>query len=304
MQRMPGLPALRVFEAAARRLSFSRAAEELGVTPAAVSNQIRTLEDQMRVQLFWRTSRTVRLTGPGEILFVGVAEAFATLGRTFERIGATASTTLGVSMSASFAAKWLVPRLDGFRQLHPGIDLRIDVSDQVVDFATSDTQVAVRFGKGNYPNLRSDRLFDEFVFPVCSPSLLNGPHPLRTPSDLRHHTLIHLDWQARGETWPDWRMWLLAAGAKDVDPSHGIRLSLFSLISQAAIAGQGVALGNTSLVGDDLAAGRLVKPFDLSLKAPAEFAYYVVSPLALADRPLVAAFREWVLGQSRGEAAA
>jgi LysR family transcriptional regulator, glycine cleavage system transcriptional activator len=303
MQRLPGLSALRVFEAAARHLSFSRAAEELGVTPAAVSNQIRTLEDQMGVQLFWRTSRTVRLTAQGLTLLTGVTEAFATLSRTFERIGGSLATTLGVSMSASFAAKWLVPRLDGFRQLHPGIDLRIEVSDNIIDFVTSDIQVAVRFGNGIYPNLRSDRLFEEFVFPVCSPSLLDGPSPLRTPSDLRHRTLIHLDWQARGETWPDWRMWLLAAGAKDVDPSHGIRLSLFSLVSQAAIAGQGVALGNTSLVGDDLEAGRLVKPFDLSLRAPAEFAYHVVSPLVIADRPLVVAFRDWVLSESRGESA-
>jgi LysR family glycine cleavage system transcriptional activator len=260
------------------------------------------LEEQMGVQLFWRTSRSVRLTGPGQILLTGVAEAFATLGRTFERIGGEASTTLGVSMSASFAAKWLVPRLDGFRLAHPGIDLRIEVSDEVIDFVNSDTQVAVRFGDGRYPNLRADRLFEEFVFPVCSPALLNGPRPLRAPNDLKHHTLIHLEWQARGETWPDWRMWLLAAGAKEVDPSHGIRLGMFSLVSQAAIAGQGVALGNTSLVGDDLACGRLVKPFELSLKAPA-FAYYVVSPLAVADRPLVAAFRAWVLNESRREAA-
>jgi len=299
MQRMPGLPHLRVFDSAARHLSFSRAADELGVTPAAVSSQIRMLEDQMGVPLFWRTSRSVRLTGPGQILAAGVAEAFAILGRTFERIGGEASTTLGVSMSASFAAKWLVPRLDGFRREHPGIDLRIEVSDEPIDFATSDLQVAVRFGDGHYPTLRADRLFEEFVFPVCSPSLLAGPRPLRVPNDLRHHTLIHLEWQARGETWPDWRMWLLAAGAKDVDPSHGIRLSLFSLVSQAAIAGQGVALGNTSLVGDDLAAGRLVKPFELSLKAPS-FAYYVVSPLAVAERPLVAAFRTWVLNEARG----
>jgi LysR family glycine cleavage system transcriptional activator len=296
---MPGLPALRVFEAAARHLSFTRAADELGVTPAAVSNQIRTLEDQIGVPLFWRTSRTVRLTGHGQTLLTGVTDAFTTLSRTFERIGGSVGTTLGVSMSASFAAKWLVPRLDVFRRLHPGIDLRIEVSEEMIDLANSDTQVAIRFGNGVYPGLRSDRLFEEFVFPVCSPGLLAGPRPLRTPNDLRQHTLIHLDWQAQGDSWPDWRMWLRAAGVKDVDPTHGIHLGLFSLVSQAAISGQGVALGNTSLVGDDLAAGRLVKPFDLSLRAP-EFAYYVVSPQAIADRPLVAAFRSWVLRETRG----
>ncbi len=304
MKRMPGLPALRVFEAAARHLSFSRAAQELSVTPAAVSSQIRTLEDQLGVQLFWRTSRSVRLTAPGDILLAGATEAFSALERTFERVVGSVSTTLGVSMSPSFAAKWLLPRLDRFRQLHPEVDLRIEVSDKVVDFAASDFQSAIRFGHGNYPGLRSDWLFEEFLFPVCSPALLNGPHPLRTPNDLRHHTLLHLDWHTQGDAWwPDWRMWLLAAGAKEVDPSRGLHLSLFSLISQAAIGGQGVALGNTSLVGDDLAAGRLVKPFDLSLRAPAEFAYYVVSPTVLADRPLVAAFRNWVLDESRGDAA-
>ncbi len=301
MHRLPGLPALRVFEAAARHLSFSRAADELGVTPAAVSNQIRTLEDQMGVRLFTRTSRTVRLTGKGQILLAGVSEAFTTLGRTFERIGGNDATTLSVSMSASFAAKWLVPRLDGFRRAHPGIDVRIHVSDHYVELTGDDTHVGVRFGDGVYPGHRTDRLFEEFLFPVCSPALLRGGHPLRVPDDLRHHTLIHLDWHARGDTWPDWRMWLLAAGAHDVDASRGLHLSQFDLVSQAAIAGQGVALGNTSLVGDDLAAGRLVKPFDLSLRAPSVFAYYLVAPLAIADRPLVAAFRGWVLRESRGE---
>jgi LysR family glycine cleavage system transcriptional activator len=136
------------------------------------------------------------------------------------------------------------------------------------------------------------------MFPVCSPRLLEGEHPLRDPRDLRHHTLIHEDWRADGDGWagwPDWSMWLLAGGVEGVDPAGGIRFKQTALVIQAAIEGQGVALGNTSLVGDDLAAGRLVRPFDLSLKASPRFAYYLVSPRATADRPLTKAFREWVL---------
>lgn len=304
MQRMPGLTSFRVFESAARHLGFTRAAHELGVTPAAVSNQIRSLEEQLGVRLFRRTSRKISLTGPGQILFAGVADAFSVLSRTIERIAVTDRNTLAVTTSASFAAKWLVPRLDGFRRLHPGIDVRIDVSDRIVDFADSDAEIGIRFGNGVYPGLRADRLFEEYVFPVCSPKLLQGAHPLSKPDDLRHHTLIHLEWQARGDVWPDWRMWLLAAGVEGIDAVRGIHLSQFSLVSQTAVEGQGVALGNTSLVGDDLASGRLVKPFDLSLKAPSLFAYYLVAPPASAERPLVAAFRRWVLAETRDGSAA
>jgi LysR family glycine cleavage system transcriptional activator len=298
MQRLPGLPAFRTFEAAARNLSFSRAAATLGVTPAAVSSQIRSLEDQLGVKLFVRTSRQMALTGAGQILLTGVSEAFATLTRTVELLAGADGRTLRVTTSASFAAKWLLPRLERFRALHPGVDVVIDASDSLLDLTSATQSVAIRFGRGVWAGTHTDRLIEESVFPVCSPALLTGRHPLRTPSDLRYHQLIHLEWQASGDAWPDWRTWLLAAGVTDIDASHGVRMTSYALASQEAIAGRGVALGNTSLVGDDLASGRLVRPFALSLKVAADFAYYLVTPAGLSDRPLVAAFRAWALAEA------
>jgi LysR family glycine cleavage system transcriptional activator len=176
--------------------------------------------------------------------------------------------------------------------------VRLDATERLADFAREEVDVAIHFGSGAYPGLRADRLFEEEVFPVCSPRLLEREHPLRHPADLRHHTPIHADWRAEGDGWagwPDWSMWLLAAGVEGIDPARSIRFRETALVIQAAVEGQGVALGNTSLVGDDLAAGRLVRPFDLSLQASPRFAYYLVSPRATADRPLTRAFREWVL---------
>lgn len=295
-RRFPGLGPLRTFEAAARHLSFTKAADELGVTPGAVSVQIRVIEDQLGVRLFWRTSRTVRLTGAGETMLQAAREALDVMARAVERVGpAGGRHVLTVSTGLSFAAKWLVPRLGRFRREHPDVDLRLDVTERLVDLAREEVDVAVRFGSGVYPGLQTDQLFEEEVFPVCSPQLLEALKPLREPADLRHHTLIHEDWQAQAGSWPDWASWLLAAGITDIDPSRGMRFRQVALAIQAAVEGQGVALGQTSLVGDDLAAGRLVRPFDLSLKGPARFAYYLVSPRATADRPLVKAFREWML---------
>ncbi len=299
-RRFPGLGPLRTFEAAARHLSFTRAAEELGVTPGAVSVQVRAIEDALGARLFWRTSRTVRLTGAGETLLQAAREALDVVARAVEQVGpAGGRRVLTVSVGMSFAAKWLVPRLDRFRRLHPGVDVRLDVTERLADFAREEVDAAIRFGSGAYPGLRADRLFEEEeVFPVCSPRLLEGEHPLRHPADLRHHTLVHEDWRAEGDGWagwPDWAMWLLAAGVEGADPARGVRFRETALVIQAAVEGQGVALGNTSLVGDDLVTGRLVRPFDLSLKGPARFAYHLVSPRAVADRPLTKAFREWVL---------
>jgi LysR family glycine cleavage system transcriptional activator len=297
---IPGLGGLRSFEAAARHSSFTKAAAELGVTPAAVSHLVRELEDQLGVQLFTRTSRVVRLTTAGEILHQAAAEAIATVGRAVARLrDVSGRPRLMVTSSPSFAAKWLVPRLDGFLLLHPDADVRIEVSQRLIDFAHEDVDIGIRFGNGHYPGLRADRLFEDTIFPVCSPKLLKGPRPLRDPRDLRHHTLIHVEWYAQGETWPNWNMWMLAAGvAKEVGGARGIHFTQTDLAIQAAIDGQGVALGDSSLVADDLAKGRLVRPFDLSLKGPSQFAYYLVCPESTADQPLVKAFREWILSEA------
>jgi LysR family glycine cleavage system transcriptional activator len=301
MRRLPGLPGLRVFEAAARHLSFTRASDELGVTPAAVSNQIKQLEEQLGRRLFTRTSRTMALTPAGEILRDGVAQALDTIARSVRQITVHHRPRLAITTSAAFAAKWLVPRLARFHQLHPDVDVTVDVSDRAIDLdAPDDTapMVAIRFGAVDQPGITRDRLIDEFLFPVCSPKLMEGPHPLRQPRDLRYHTLIHLDWRSRGDTWPDWPMWLAEAGATEVDFTRGMHLSQTDLVIQAALSGQGVALGNTSLVDDDLRSGRLVKPFALALKAPAMFAYSLVVPNRMLKSPLVTAFRKWMLEEA------
>ncbi len=299
-RRLPALLALRTFEAAARHRSFTKAGGELAVTPAAVSHQVRALEEQLGVRLFWRTTRAVRLTRAGEVLSRAVADGLGIVAAAVEQIRESeGDRSLTVTAGPSFAAKWLVPRLDEFRRAHPGVDVRIDVSERLADFRRGEADVGVRFGHGAYAGLRADRLFDEAVFPVCSPKLLGGAHPLRQPRDLARHTLIHVEWDGQGETWPDWRMWLRAAGASDVNPLRGLHFSQDSLAIQAALDGQGVALGNTTLVADDLASGRLVQPFELALKGPAHFAYYIVAPKGTADAPLIKAFREWLLEEAR-----
>ena len=304
-RQLPPLNALRAFEAAARHLSFTKAAEELSVTPAAISHQIKALEAQLEVTLFHRLTRALRLTDAGQAAFPKLGEGFDRLAEAAELLRARRSDpTLGVSVPPSFGAKWLVPRLDSFHTAHPDIEVRIDATDRLTDFASDNIQVALRYGPGHYPGHRVERLFGGEMVPVCSPRLVAGPQPLRVPADLRHHTLIHLDWARGDETAPSWRMWLLAAGVTGVDPTRGPRFSMDSLVLQAAIEGQGVALATHAIAGHDLAAGHLVVPFDVSVCDPLDFAYYVVSPERTAALPKVAAFRAWVLAEvAAGEGA-
>ncbi len=292
-RRLPPLNALRAFESAARHLSFTRAAEELNVTQAAISHQVKGLEERLGIALFRRLNRALLLTDAGQAYLPAVHDAFDRIAEATARLTAhDRAGVLTVSVLPSFAAKWLVPRLGGFRHAHPDIDVHIAPSDRLTDFAREDVDLAIRYGKGEWPGLRADRMLTEEIFPVCSPRLLEGPHRLRTPADLRHHTLLHDDMRI------DWRLWLLAAGVDGIDASRGPSFTDSSMVIQAAVEGQGVALGRSALAADDLAAGRLVKPFDISL--PAAVAYYVVCPEATAGRPKIVAFREWVIAEAGG----
>lgn len=289
---LPPLNALRVFEAAGRHLNFTRAAEELHVTQAAVSQQIRNLEERLGTRLFRRQHRRLLLTEEGQIYLPPVREALKHIAQATDRLQSRhMSGVLTVSVLPSFASKWLVPRLHKFRDRHPDVDVRVSAFEWLVDFDRDQVDLAIRYGRGKWPGLRADPLLTEDVFPVCSPLLLDGPRALRRPADLRHHTLLHDDYSRE-----DWRVWLTAAGVEGVDPGRGLSFSHTSIMLEAAENAQGVALGRTPLVADDLDRGRLVKPFRFSL--PADYAYYIVCPVETADRPRIRAFREWLLAEA------
>lgn len=295
-RRLPPLNALRAFEAAGRHLSFTKAGEELHVTPAAISHQVKALEDYLGVQLFRRLNKALLLTDAGQASLPGLVEGFDRLAEAIKRSRERDEhRALAVTVPPSFGARWLLPRLDRFRATHPGVDIRIDATDRLADFTREDVDIGIRYGAGDYGGLYVERLLSEEIFPVCSPRLLEGPQPLRTPSDLRAHTLLHLDWTTRAQ--PDWPMWLLAAGVSDMDSSRGPRFTMAGMAIQAAVEGHGVALAGSVLVADDLAAGRLIKPFDLSF--PVSFAYYIVGPQATVSHPNIAAFRDWLLAEAR-----
>jgi LysR family transcriptional regulator, glycine cleavage system transcriptional activator len=299
IEHFPGLRSLRAFDAAAKHLSFTKAASEMGVTPAAISHQIKELEDQLRITLFIRTSRTMRLTREGEILYSAAHESIEVLTGALHRIKRLENRNqIRVSSTPSVAAKWLVPRLDRFLDLVPSADVRIDVSNALVDFDRDDIDVAIRFGSGKYEGLRSELLFSDSLSPVCNPAIITKEKPLRSPRDLLRHNLIHLDWDS-GSVWPNWRMWMQAAGVPDFDDKRGMHFSQTSLAIQAALDGHGVALGDSNLVADDLAAGRLVKPFELSLKAPTSFSYFIITRLDTSENSIVSAFRKWCLAEAQ-----
>ena len=294
---LPPLNALRAFEAAGRHLSFTKAAAELNVTPAAISHQVKALEEQLDVPLFRRLTRALRLTDAGQTALPALSQGFDKLGQGVEQMRAhCASGVLSISVSPSFGAMWLVPRLERFRSRHPDIEIRIDGTDRRVDLARDDADVALRYGPGSYEGVRVDWLFGQVNTPVCSPALLSGEHPLRRPDDLRHHTLLHVDWK---DAEASWRMWLLAAGLHDIDPTRGPRFTMENMAVQAALDGHGVALIGDILVADDLAAGRLVRPFDPSLSTPLTFSFYLLSAKDGAEQPKVAAFRDWLLEEAR-----
>ncbi|CAG1009524.1 MAG: transcriptional regulator GcvA [Rhizobiaceae bacterium] len=301
MRRMlPGTRALRTLESAGRHLNFTRAADELGLTPAAVSYQVKEIEDQLGVVLFHRTSRTIRLTEAGRLLVEASGDALDLLNRAATRARklSRGMTVLKVTADAQFASKWLMRRIERFHAVHPGIELRFDISYELRDFDQDDVDVAIRFGTGRYPELRAHRLFENVIIPVCSPRLLKSGPPLAEPRDLMKHTLVHIEWSRQGVTWPNWRMWMAAAGVDDFDDSRTVVFGTSSDAVQAAIDGNAVALADFAMVANDLSEGRLVRPFDLGIRIPPEFAYFVVYPEASDGDPRIVAFRDWIVGEA------
>jgi len=296
-RRLPPLNAVRAFEAAARHLSFIKAAEELHVTPGAVSQQVKALEDWLGCVLFRRLARGVLLTDAGQSYWPELRDILDRLESVSQRIRAfDEGRELSVSTLPTLAARWLIPRLGSFRERSPGVEVRIVASVTLADFQRDGIDVGIRFGAGHYPGLHSELLMAEEVFPVCSPRLLEQGPPLRVPDDLRHYTLLHDLPDPNGVHELDWVKWLLAVGARGVDATRGPRFTYTHMSLQAAIAGQGVALATSVLIGDDLATGRLVRPLAEAIRSP--FRYYLVCPEAALRSPKVASFRAWAIEQA------
>jgi LysR family transcriptional regulator, glycine cleavage system transcriptional activator len=295
--RLPSLNGLRAFEAAARHLSFTNAATELNVTQTAISHQIRRLEEELGIRLFVRQNRALALTPQAKDYLPGVRAAFNDLRLATDRLLRKDNDhVLTVSTLASLAAKWLLPRLSAFQEAHPGIDVRITTSTALVDFRSGDVDAAIRYGRGHWPGVRADWLTADELFPVCSPALLTGNRPLRSPQDLADHTLLHTS----GVYDDDWRLWLTAAGLPaDISKLPGLTFDLILMTVQAALDGIGVAMGRTSYVEADIAKGRLVVPFKITL--PTDAGFYLVSPEGRADTPKLAAFRQWLKASAQNK---
>ena len=295
--RLPSLNGLRAFEAAARHMSFTAAAAELNVTQTAISHQIRRLEAELGIRLFVRQNRSLALTPEAREYLPGIRAAFNDLRLATDRLLRKDNDhVLTVSTLASLAAKWLLPRLSAFQEAHPGIDVRITTSTALVDFRSGDVDAAIRYGRGHWPGVRADWLTADELFPVCSPALLTGNRPLRSPQDLADHTLLHTS----GVYDDDWRLWLTAAGLPaDISKLPGLTFDLILMTVQAALDGIGVAMGRTSYVEADIAKGRLVVPFKITL--PTDAGFYLVSPEGRADTPKLAAFRQWLKASSQNK---
>ena len=294
---LPPLSALRAFVVTARHLSFTAAGPELCVTPAAVGQQIRQLEAHLGRALFVRKGRQLELTAAGSEILPVLASAFEQMVEAVAHLLDNDQSPLSISVAPSFASKWLIPRLDRFRSAYADLDIKIDASAELTDFATGETDCAIRFGSGAYENLIVEKLFAEAVFPVASPALLAGRHPLRRPDDLRHHVLLHDDSAEDDSGCPDWSGWLRAAGLSLAAP--GIRFNRSALVLEAAIAGQGVALAKARLAGDDLRGGRLVRPFGEAQAL--NLSYFLVAPHHKLRLPRVRAFRDWLVREASGE---
>lgn len=301
--RLPPLHALRAFEAAGRHLSFSRAAEELGVSPAAISQQIQQVEEFAGQPLFKRLTRRVELTDAGAAALPLVREAmglFAEASRVMRL--PLRNRRVSVSVAPSFAAKWLVPRLERFNERCPDVEVWVLADMALTDFAIADIDLAIRYGPGGYADVHSERLLGESVTPVCAPSLVEGEAGLRAPADLERFSLLHDESADNDPSCPTWPMWLAARGLDAVDGRRGVRLNQSSLVIEAAIAGKGVALAKHQLASADIRAGRLLAPFSTEAQQPLHFAYWLIWRRGRTVTPGLKSFMDWLREEAGGDA--
>ena len=296
-RRLPPLNALKAFETAARHLSFTKAAEEMYVTQAAISHQIKALEDHLGLKLFMRKNRSLLLTEEGQSYFLDIKEIFLQLHESTEKLLARgAKGSLTVSLQPSFAIQWLVPRLNQFSEQHPDIDVRIKAVDLDEGSLTDDVDVAIYYGRGSWRNLHADKLHTEYLLPVCSPLLLNSSKPLQAPTDLQYHNLLH-DGSRRA-----WKAWFTTQNFKHFNVNQGPIFSHSSMVLQAAIHGQGVALAHNVLARPDINSGRLIVPFNHVLIS--KDAYYLVCRESQTELGKITAFRQWMVSMVEAEQAA
>lgn len=290
LRRFPPLNALKAFEAAARNLSFTKAADELFVTQAAISHQIKSLEDFLSMKLFLRKNRTLLLTEEGQAYYLDLRDIFRHLHEATEKLLAKgAKGALTVATPPSFASQWLIPRISRFSAANPDIDVKLKAVDSDDDFLHADTDVAVYYGKGRWSGLHADPLHNEFLTPLCSPMLLTGSKPMVVLEDLKTHVLLH-DSSREG-----WSSYLKHFGVKGVNVNQGPMFSHSMMVLQAAALGQGIALGNTILAKPEIDAGRLVIPFTERIKS--NHSFYLVCEQKQAELGKIAAFREWILSE-------
>ncbi len=299
--RLPSLDLLRGFAAAARHMSFTKAAAELNVTQSAVSRQIKTIEDQLGIRLFRRLNRALLLTEEGQSLARTVETALSGIEHTLARLsGLGDNRPITVTTTVSFAALWLVPRLARFRAAHPDIDVRLAASNEVTDLARTRIDVAVRFCEVEKAPPGAVPLVGEDVFPVASPRLVrNRKHPLKSPADLRHHVLLHLEDPMGERPWLTWREWLVALKVPDLKPAGALHFSHYDQLVQAAIDCEGVALGRTPLLARILKSRQLVAPFRDRVTVTRQ--YFVIVAPGCETHPRVRRFVDWLLAEPRAE---
>ena len=298
--RMPSLAALRAFEAAARLGSVRRAAEELHVTPAAVTQQIRVLEADLGLALVRKRGNALELTEAGLRGKDTLMNSFRLMQQAVARMRQPAAPhRLRLSVEPAFAVNWLISRLPHYRELPNALDVLLDPTTTLVDLGANEADLAIRFGRGHYPGAESIDLFEDEIVPVCAPAYLKD-RPIAEPKDLLQCRLLRLDWSSREGLWPDWPAWLEAAGVQDAgnenDRKRDMTFPDSNLLLRAAVDGQGVALGQTSLVEDYIKSGQLVAPIPKRLKTG--FRYHLVYPLGADQRPEIALFRDWILGEA------